>query len=181
VADPPSASPISLTGGKLVADPTDLGVAFPYGGTVLGVMHEVAILRRGFLDGRTAEELGGEVAEQTYRGEEWAVSAVLQTWDADALARIYTIATGGSGGVPVVSYPGATRGSKQSDRAIALLLAPEDAAETGALFYAALPQLLDDVLILSGRERLEKRAGWLGIRDSSGRVVQMARVQDMTL
>ena len=172
-------------GGRLCSGPTDLAAAFPHGGTALGMVSEAVFrpnLKRAQI---TAEEFGDEPIEVIVTSETVVLGCLLRGVDADAWNTIWEDTTAGSSsGQPVVDYPGSTRvGNLASDRAVKLLYSPDDLQnDPGILLYSALP-ILDETaeLALSISEEMVVRVVWQGIRDGSGNVYQIGRLEDLTL
>ena len=142
----PNPNQILRAPGRLVINPTDLGAAFPYGGTALGIVKAIAIRPGAKYQRITAEEYGGEVVEMVGNGEAWTLAAILRDFDHDAVAKLFGTVSAGN----VVTYPGSVRaGRLMSDLAVKLLFAPNNPAVAPAcLFYRALP-LLEDAAAMS--------------------------------
>lgn len=171
--------------GRLVANPTDLTTAFPYGGTALGLTADVIFSPNGRYSDVRAEEFGGELVEQIDGREDPVLAATIRGWDSDMLQRVFVrTAVGSSSGERVISYPGSVRaGSRGSDRAFILLFAPRNTEHHPAiLFYRAISKTEDRLAIpLSQRREMVAQIVWRGIRDGSGRVYADGRLEDLSL
>lgn len=180
----PNARAVVHAPGRLVVGPTDLALAFPHGGTALGLSAEVTF--RPGLRGRSvrAEEFGGETIEVVYAGESAVLGALVRGWDADAVNRVWLNSTVGVSGERYVEYPGTTRaGTLGSARSVVLLFSPRDADRTpGVILYRALP-LVDQAAALqfAFRRELVVAALFQGIRDATGRVYRAGRLEDLAL
>lgn len=180
----PAARAVVHAPGRLVVGPTDLTLAFPYGGTALGLSAEVTF--RPGLRTRSvrAEEFGGETIEVIYAGETAVLGALVRGWDSDALQRAWLNTTAGVSGERYAEYPGTSRaGTLASSRSVVLLFAPRDEDRTPALIlYRALP-LVDEAAALrfSFRDELVVGTLWQGIRDASARVYRIGRLEDLAL
>ena len=166
--------------GKLVANPTNFAGAFPYGGTQLGAVREVAVRPRRAHEALTAEEYGAEVVEVVDLGESWVLAASLRGFDDDAVSAVFAAtALGASSGHKVVDYPGSFQaGVARSASAIGLLFAPDDPLRYPAVWFpAALPvvdasaeltlQLNEEgvvgVVFYATRRAADKRAAQVGL------------------
>jgi hypothetical protein len=172
-------------GGRLCSGPTDLSAAFPHGGTALGMVSEVLFrpnLKRAEI---TAEEFGGEPVEVVVTSETCVFGCLLRGIDSDAWNLAFEDTTVGSGsGKPVVDYPGSTRaGALGSSRSAKILWSPDDIqSDPAILLYKAIP-ILDETaeLALSISQEMVVRVVFQGIRDGSGNVYQIGRLEDLTV
>lgn len=172
---------------RLVADPTNLSTAFPYGGTALGLAKEMHFRPKVRSRPITAEELGRQTIDVLYAGESATFAAVLRDYDDDALAAIWQqTETGSTGRTSLLLKPktGSPRaGSLGSARSIKLLVAPTDEERDPFLIlYRAIP-LVEDSADLSFAIKDELGIGvvFFGIPDSSDRVYAVARKEDLSL
>jgi hypothetical protein len=174
--------------GRLVADPTNLSAAFPYGGTELGLIHRMRWRDGLRARGVAAEEYGGVEVEYVVHRSTCALVAVLRGWDADAIATVFPGATSGtSSGRGVYAQDSAVEAQRAGARLTtlghALLFAPLAAAEhPGVLIYRAVPtpEIAEDVqLSLDGE--FERAVAWRGVPDDDLRTFQVALIEDMTL
>jgi hypothetical protein len=172
-------------GGRLCSGPTDLSLAFPHGGTALGMISEAIFqpnLQRAQI---TAEEFGGETVDVVVMAETVILGCLLRGVDSDAWTTVWEDTTAGSSsGEPVVDYPGSTRaGTLGSARAVKILYSPDDLQNDPAiLLYSAIP-ILDETaeLALSISQEMVVRVVFQGIRDGSGNVYQIGRLEDLTV
>lgn len=179
----PDVTQVHYTTGALIVAPTNL-TGPDYGGTRLGIIDScrlTPITRNFFI---TAEEYGGETVDEVYLGRDWILTCTVRGYDNDSLDTLFpNTADGSSSTKTVISEPGGLlAGSTNSGRAVKLLFAPEDSTQPGFLFYRAMPQLRRAVNI---DFRLNRETAflthWRGIRDASGRVIQIGRVEDLTV
>lgn len=183
----PNARNVRFIQGKLVKDPTNLAIAYPYGGTELGLT--TAVLFKPGVQARQhgAEEWGGVKIENTFIGEVAMLSLTLRGFDADALGRVFpniavgaaTGRTGISGKVNGTNLPG----YRMSGKAFKLLWVPDDLEECeGLLLYSAIPGVEETAeLQLSTSDEFGVPVFFLGAVDSQKRVYQMAHFDDLVL
>src|SRR3972149_495263 len=105
----PNARSIIRVPGRLIADPTDLSAAYPYGGTELGIVRD-AEFRFGVKTKLvTAEEWGGQVVEGFYAGESCVFIAVMRGYDNDMIGQVFmSTGLGASGNRRIRYEPGNT-------------------------------------------------------------------------
>jgi hypothetical protein len=184
---------------RLVADPTNLSVPFPYGGTALGLARDVEFVPNVQVKTVTAEEWGGNVVESYYCGEHATLTAVLRHWDGDAMEAVYPGIASGSSGTNLLVYTpaasvasGAASGATKAGTSLAslsciLLAVPYAHGEVqtklpALIIYRAVPAL-------DQAQRLQYAIGeewglavaWQCTPDSSGRVYKMGKIGDLSL
>lgn len=186
MATPSSTLEQIYAGGLLYANPTSN--TSPYGGTVLGRLVDLALRPTFRTEAITAEEYGGEASDLLLLSEEWVLTAALVDWDADALARIFPNVTTGGSGEPLIQWPGGdyVPGSRLSGLAARLMLVPDDAGNAnrevpGFVLQNAIPVPEESAPIRFGDGETIVLATWLGIRDSSGRVVGIGAQGDVSI
>lgn len=171
--------------GALCANPTDLTVAFPHGGTALGLVTDVVFkpnLRRQEL---RAEEFGNETVDVIINSETVILGVRVRGQDRDMWDLLWEDpVTGSATGERVAEYPGATRtGNLASARSAKILYSPRNTEGHPALLLYRATLLLDEVqdIALTGKREMTIPALFHGIRDTSGRVYAMGRLEDLTL
>ena len=131
----------------LVSNPTSYdtpGADGAYGGTVLGLMSEIAIAYEETRAELTAFEWHNLVYEIIEGSINVGVSARMRSWDPDAVGLLFpeTVSSPGSSMPTVQLRTSSRRGGKGSDRAVKLLVAPPDPESQPAIVLeAAVPQL----------------------------------------
>ena len=170
---------------RLCADPTDLATAFPHGGTDLGLVSNIVF--RPNLKSRIveAEEYGGEVVETIVAGESPILAVFLTGFNNEMTSRVFReTAVGSSSGDQVIRYTSTTvAGTLGSAKKFKMLLSPRDTTDhPGLLFYNALP-LIEEIAEFrwSIDDSLGVPAVFRGIRDSNGKVYEIAKLEDMSL
>lgn len=136
--------------GKLVVDPTNLAAAFPYGGTELGAVRQVALkLRYQALD-VPAEEFDEPCEFLLGACKVLGLGAVLRQYDDKVLTTVFpSTSTGSSSGEKGVDWPGTARaGALGSARAVKLLFVPNNSAHPGILLYKAVPCFTGEVEVM---------------------------------
>lgn len=171
--------------GELIASPTDLTIATPYGGTRLGLVRDIVVRINQVTTMVRTEEFVTEVVETIEGGRDWKLSAALRSFDRDAIQRVFpTTIVGGETQQRVVTDGGDARtGARGSARAIPLLFAPDDAARRPAvLFHRAIP-MVDAAAVLTLDLDQEAMIGVLfqAIRHgTSARLVSWGLIRDIS-
>lgn len=181
--------------GRLAYGCTNLALAWPHGGTGLGNVRGI-VLRYARTDFRvTAEEFGFEPVEVIQGGESWSVGAVLRDADDDAYSKLFpNTAAGTTTQHKVVTAPGSVRaGALGSARGVVLVFTPEGATHAKAaatpdvavpfvVLYRAIPMVEESAEVALTRSAdVALPAIFVGIRDSSDRMLAMGRRADLTL
>jgi hypothetical protein len=181
----PAARRLLRAPGRLVAGPSSLSGSFPYGGTALGASRAVILKSYGAYYPVTAAELGGEPVEYLERGEIWGCQAFMRGADDDALAALFpNTAAGATTQHKVVSGPGTNKaGFRVSARSVVLLFVPDDITRAPAwILYRACPMPAEPTDIQqSAKEEYGFDARFMGIRDTSSRVIAIGRLEDLSL
>lgn len=159
--------------GRLIVNPTTDVAASAYGGTVLGTPGGVAVRPRRRSDPHVREDLGGQVADVYYRGEDCDVVAVMKGWDSDALTRIY----GGSSGL--VHLDG-TADAWLGDTSFGLLYAPDREASPGFYIPRAIAMHERLEIPFSGYLPLAHAVRFLALPPATGDLVRMGTVAQMS-
>lgn len=171
--------------GRLVAAPTDLTIAFPFGGTALGMASDVIWRPNQRRKEIRGEEYGGEITDLVKTGQSPQLGMFIRGFDPDMTLKIFegsSVST--KTGKPKVDYPtDAAPGTLASSTGIVLLYAPDNVDEhPGILLYNALP-LLEEVSEM--RFSLKAEFGipvlFYGIRDATNRVYQKQLMEDLVL
>jgi hypothetical protein len=129
--------------GRLVLNPTNLALAYPYGGKELGVCRDALFKPNVKTVGLIAEEFKTPV-EVVYSGQEPIFTGVLRTWDNDLIGALFAglgKQTDGSGNVGVIHNELVNpAGSALSSQACVLLFSPQALAlKRHILMYCAIP------------------------------------------
>lgn len=173
--------------GRLVSTPTDLAAGYPYGGTGLGSVREIAAEPRQRGEEIPIPEHGGEPGDWQDLGQGWVLAATLRGSDDDAIAAIFpSTAAGASSGRRVINYPGSFQpGALAASRAIKLLFAPDDERHHPAvLFYRAIPRVAADAsLVLNLDKERVLAVSFLAIRQAGagGKAVSIGLLEDLEL
>lgn len=177
---------ISKFPGKLCVNPTDLALAFPHGGTGLGVVRNIMFRPEIKYEDVIAEEYGERV-------ESFAVSqgcilvATLQSWDAEVLRNIFWNTELGavSGRRKIKEGASATNraGFRLSDRSVVLLFSPDDTDRAPMLLMRrALPYAQESAeAAFALNSDIAIPVGFSGIRDADGDLYEWAMRKDITL
>lgn len=168
--------------GRLSFNPTNVASgSYPWGGTSLGVVSRVYAVPSKAVYLVRAEEYGGVPTEGVEAGESWILRTRLESWDYDALAKIFpSVAAGTTTQHAVVTGP-SNVGGVLSDRSVKLLFTPDDEdRHLMVLFYKALP-VADGEMPFKADERWGLAVDWHAIYDASSRLYQIGRRQDLSL
>lgn len=136
--------------GRFCADPTDLGIAYPHGGTALG-MHQGLEVRIDMpVRLRRDESFANIVTEGIEIERGLLIGAVFRGITNAAAQKLFAnTAVGGSSGDRVIESPGLSGSPKPlvravSERAFALLFSPtHPTLHPAVLLYRCLPMLED--------------------------------------
>ena len=171
--------------GRLVVSPTNLSLAYPYGGTEVGKTRLVVLqsLGTGF---RVEAEGLGEATDVLEGSHRFVFSCFLRGWDDDGIRLLfpdrYTL--GAVSGHARVDIPGtAVPGASMLDRAKTMLFVPDDPVQAPAvLIYRGVPDWSE------GAEFAFQRQEELGIplavecmRSTSDKILSIGRLVDLTL
>lgn len=175
------------SGGSLCWNPTDLSIAFPHGGTDLGVLDDV-MLKPMFetMDHKGADDRYTRQSVETFfLGESWLLGVTLrQTKDNDVLNVIFPNTTVGSvTGERYVSGQGSVRpGSRLSNRTGKLLFSPENPANKAAYFPKTMVMLEETAeLMLMAINELTLQVIFRAMPDATSRTHFLGRLTDFTL
>lgn len=181
-ADPLSALEVP---GRLVKNPTNLAGSFPYGGTELGLLKDVAWELVDVYQRHRAEEFGVAVMGDLWCGEAFSLAFALRSLDDDALAAVWPNTRVGAVSQHRVLYGPGTRKPgmlTETAKAAALLFVPDDLQNHDAVMLPrALPRrdrLSRVPLHLNGEQLLGST--WLAIPGANGLAYEVCRFVDLT-
>jgi hypothetical protein len=125
---------IIQTPAQMIKDPTDLTLTDGlYGGTLIGLVGEIAVRVTVAEKEVMAREYGGRVVEVFRGATDIRIEAALRSWDADAIGLLAPgVTTSTATGFPVMSFPASTH-ALGTDRAAGILIAPLNTEESPAL------------------------------------------------
>jgi hypothetical protein len=180
-----NASRVIRAPGRLVVAPTNLGVAYPYGGVEVGKTRLVVVRVLG-TNVRVESEGLGEATDVLERQNHFVFSCFLRGWDDDAIEQLWpdNFTVGAATGHAVFDAPGrSVPGASMLDRAKVLLYVPDNVAEVPAvLIYRGVPDWSDSA------EMAFQRGDELGLplaveclRSASGRILKIGRLADLSL
>lgn len=160
--------------GYLCVSPTDLSIAFPHGGTAIGMYREMRFKPNVIYKGLTSMSLSGQVYKTKYCGERPEVECVLRDWDPDALNMIWPNTTLGVNGKRVIDGNANETGKNRGGYEIStryLCFSPKDLeTDEMLLVYAAVPLVKDQAeLALSIPEEFGLPLVWTATPNASGR------------
>lgn len=172
---------------RLVIAPTNLGAAYPFGGTQIGLSQEILWNRNVERVRIVAEELGGRTVRSSFTQKSAELACAMRGWDSDFLALLPDGASANGGTItPAVSTAGVLLTQRK------LLLVPEEiaagdvslAASTsiGLLLYAAT--VLEDKTARRRRSwshEMTIPVYWEAEMDSSNRDFMEGKLSAMTL
>jgi hypothetical protein len=171
--------------GRLAADPTNLGIAYPHGGADLGLVRAI-VFRPGFLSERLPfEEFGGKIGEVLHGGQTPRLGVVLVGFTDALTQRVFpeTVVGGTQGKRGIRSTSATNAGRLGSAGGFKLLFSPRDTANHPALvLYNAVP-LVEDVaeVALNTEENTGIAVVFEALRDATGRDWLLQRLQDIAL
>jgi hypothetical protein len=172
--------------GKLVKDPTNLSAAYPYGGTELGLTHNMKVRMKASHHVLTAEEWGDQPWEVVHCGYPLFFAATLRGMDNDALAAFFPDTTTGdpSGDTNIrFRVDNGRAGDFISAKSMKLLFVPEAVKRQRAVIIRdAIPVVAEEAeFALSAAEEHVISVVWYAIPDSSNRVAEVAYIKDLAL
>lgn len=171
---------------RIIINPTDPTAATPFGGTALGLTREAALVEQGGPGRRIESELLGEATEVLETANVASFGCFIRGWDDDALEHLMSggYAAGEETSRATYTSPG-TRipGQTAFDRAVTLLLAPENPADAPALLIHRFIPFWDteSTLRWSRQEELGIPLAGECLRGANGRIYDIARMADLTL
>ena len=173
--------------GRLCWEPSSLATAYPHGGTALGLTKGMAVTFRQTAHTITAEEFGGAPVEAIYAGQEIVLSAILASWDFDAIALGFVDqSTGATTGRKVIEYRVQTddkrAGGKVSTLAGILYFSPVADQHPGVLFHRALPMQQEGAsLTMTLAEDWGFPFQWTAAPNEDGEICSVGLREDLTL
>ncbi len=168
---------------RVCAVPTDLGIAFPHGGTDLGEVANIAALpRMRFLE-ITQEARGGEVTEAVGGGEAPVVGMNLRGFNNEMISRTMRETFVGGSGTRGIRYKTTQGGDLRTSDAFKLLISPRDTAKHPGLILYAAAAVYDQVAeIPFGTDReTGVRMLFLCFRDNTNGIYELQKLAEMTL
>lgn len=173
--------------GKLVKDPTNLSLPYPYGGTEIGVCRDNMLTFNQKVDFPMAEEFGAPAAailgsETPYFG------CVLRSWDDSMVSAVWhNIQTASSGEVGIIGKVSGVSinraGTNLVSRGFKLLFAPiADDRHPSVLLYNAIPMPNESAeLQLSIGREMGIALIFHALPDSTGRTYIVDRRSNISL
>ena len=156
----------------------------PTSGTDLGLVLDAVVERVESKIEIVAAEFGIEPVEGIWLGERWAFAFSLRGWSDDAYATLFPNTFAGSvAGRIGLRSPGTFRaGNRLSGRSVVLRFTPDDPAnQFGVVVYRAIPWLAETVRVdFANDSEVLLEAGFVAIRDATGRIQETQLVEDMT-
>lgn len=180
---------IRRTRGRIAWNPTDLTVAFPHGGTELGIVRNL-IFRFGIATEEIrAEEWGNVPTEYVYAGSSAFLAAILREFDNDAIDAIFPdTPTGSASGDEsirgAVSGSGVTLGGTLlSAQAGVLVVSPEaPQSQEFLLLYNAIPMPAEaSELQISAGEEMGIAVVFRAVPDATHRMWHVGKRRDLSL
>lgn len=171
--------------GRMCWDPTDLTLAYPHGGTALGLITGNEVNEKRVNHRITAEELGGVVVDAVYTGIDLVITALLAAWDNDALELGYQDTSVGTvTGRRIIHYRTQTEdvraGGLVSAKAGILYFSPLADQHPGVLFHNALPMPQDESnVVTNNAEMYGKPFQWIASPDDNGKQATIGLRQDL--
>lgn len=171
--------------GRVVKGVTSFSGSFPYGGTELGQLLDVAWALTQIVQRTRAEELGAQVVGLGFYGEAFAVSFGLRSLDDDAIAAVFLNTRAGTVSQHRVIYgPGTNRPGTLIETVLAtnLLFVPDDVDNHPCVWLPRAvpkPDRLERVpLHLDGEHVIGST--WLALPGSNGKAYEIGRLVDLT-
>lgn len=171
---------------QIVVNPSDPTAAYPYGGTALGRTREAALIEQGGPGRRIESELLGEATDVLEASNVSSFGCFVRGWDDDALQLLMAQAyvEGAETSRAGASSPGnRIPGQTAVDRAVTLLLAPENPDDAPALLLHRFVPFWDTEAAIrwSRQEELGIPLAGECLRGSNGRIYDIQRLADLSL
>jgi hypothetical protein len=169
--------------GRLIADPTDLRVDYPYGGTELGLTRAVIVQPIGS-PFRVESEALGEATDILEANNRWVVGFFLRGFDDDAISLLLSdfADVGAVTGHTHIRVPNRARpGASGLRRARKMLYVPDDPVHVPAvLVFRGVPDFEDGAQLAFQRgEELGLPMAVECMRDDQGRILEIGRLADL--
>lgn len=171
--------------GRLVADPTDLTIAFPFGGTALGMASDIIFRPNAQRAEIRAEEQGGAIVDHVKNGESPQLGMFIRGFDPDMIPKVFEGSTVSTKTKEAkIAYPAdAAPGTLASATGIKLLYAADNFEDHLSLLLYNAYALLEEVSEIRFSRKTEFGVPVLfhGIRDATNRVYQLRLMEDLVL
>lgn len=171
--------------GRVVADPTDLTIAYPYGGTEVGFT-KTCVLQPLSTTFKVRAESLAETTDVTEPGNEYAFACIARGSDDDAWAKFFADnhSVGSVSGHAMFKVPGGNEpGSSALPRSVILLFVPDDLIHVPAiLVYRGIPEFPEGAEIPFQRvEEFGLPISVHCVRDTNNLILAVARFSDLSL
>lgn len=178
----PSSASIIRVPGRLIASPTSLSIAEPYGGTYLGTCRDQEFTPEPILR-PVWNQVWGTWSTVIYGGERPIFRAVVRYPDVDMLLMsMFSPVTTGSSGAGFRFSAGAAGRALTSTSFKLLFAARAPNAHPSFIMYAATPALDEAAkLQFSFGEEFGLAVAFYGVPDTLGRVYQLGRLNTLGL
>ena len=173
---------VIFNSGRLVKNPTNLALAYPYGGTELGLARDVVVVPSQLKVELTAEEFGRITVDVVDVGRSWVLGCNLRGWDNDAINTIFPGVVSSGAGIKD-TLTAQRGGALLSSRSCKLLFVPDDTTNHRMVYlYRALP-LVDESAELALQLANEHLIPciFMAIPDTSGRIYSQELLSALVL
>lgn len=180
-----AASRVLRVPGRLVANPTNLQLAFPFGGTEVGLVREVRTQALGPQLVVQSEGLGAP-SDVLEPAERYLMACFLRGWDDDAVRLLFSgnQVQGALSGHRTLRIPGDVQpGASALSRAVTLLYVPDNRLDAPALLLHRAVVFWTEAQDIQFRRQEELGIPIVAecVRDSSDRVLEIGRLADLSL
>lgn len=171
--------------GTLIHNPTDLGIAFPYGGTELGVVRDGRFRLNQVPITETAEEWGGQAVDVIQGETQPVFIAIMAEWSNTGpvlLLEGTSVGVTTRRAIQSHSQAGSTRSGLPYTVGGTLLVAPDSPQDQALLLYSAVPHA-DEGADPSWSDAREWGIPmvWVARLDIQKRTFQLGPIAEMTL
>ena len=172
--------------GRLVVNPTDLDLDYPYGGTEVGKTRLVVLTSFNTSVRIECEGLGNEPSDILERTSRYVFSCFVRAWDDDAIELFFArnFVQGAVTGHSLLREPGTrVAGASALDRALRMLYVPDDLTSNPAvMIYRGVPDWSENAeLAFQRQEELGLPLAVECVRGETDKIIEVGRLADLSL
>jgi hypothetical protein len=172
--------------GRLVVNPVNGALGFPYGGVEVGKTKLVVLTAFNTSVRIECEGLGNEASDVLERTSRYVFSCFVRAWDDQAIASFFSgnFVQGQNTGHSLLREPGTrVAGASAIGRAVRLLYVPDDPiSNPGVMIYRGIPDWSENAeLAFQRQEELGIPLAVECMRNDSDKILEVGRISDISL